>query len=208
MEILERVISDHDLYVGMVLLDPYPGNPRDWENLSEDIVYSRRSRYALGSLAVDMDDFELPAGAIALEVHAHADNSLFAGDPVAGRGPLFDDGPDGYIYASRQRVLDWFHAKRMTRRVRQKAEETLRQELASFSAYISGEVYMWAIFPVPVGADPETFRPDMADATDCVGGYYSFDDALHDLESDLRLQDSAKQAELDKVYAAEAADCM
>lgn len=61
-------------------------------------------------------------------------------------GCYFDSGVFGYLYATREQILDAFGGKRLTSALRQKALEGMEEFVnETWDAYISGEVYGYEI---------------------------------------------------------------
>ena len=143
--------------------DPDAESPREWSNLGTLICWHRR--YRLG----DSHEFESPeaflrdlAGASAqsdlsmdqlrkraerksvlLPVFLY-DHSGLAMNTIGFHCP-WDSGQVGYIYVTLEAVRKEFGAKRVTKSLREKAEDILRGEVVSYDAYLGGRVYGYVI---------------------------------------------------------------
>lgn len=62
----------------------------------------------------------------------------------------WDSGQVGWVYVSREKILKEFSCKKLTKKIREKTEKILNQEIAIYDAYLRGEVYGWEV------VDPET----------------------------------------------------
>lgn len=138
-------------------------SPREWSNLGTLICWHRR--YRLG----DRHQFDSPeaflrdlAGileqcehsmdrlqeraeriAILLPVFLY-DHSELAMNTIGFHCP-WDSGQVGFIYVTLEAVREEFGVRRVTKALREKAEDVLRGEVASYDAYLGGRVYGYVI---------------------------------------------------------------
>jgi len=153
--------------------DPDPDNPKDWGNLGE-ITYNSRSRYVLGTEPVEVDRFEeigrkiMSGEYIGLPVWAyvHSGSTIRAGETNLFSCP-WDSGRSGWVYTTREKVLDWFRVKRITKAIRERALDCLRGEVEAFDTYLRGEVYGYVTEELVDGEWQER---------DSCWGYYGLDD--------------------------------
>lgn len=143
--------------------DPDAESPREWSNLGKLICWHRR--YRLG----DSHQFESPEAFLRdlADVSDHCDLSM---DKLRERAerkaillPVFlydhsglamntigfhcpwDSGQVGFVYATLEAVRTEFGVKRVTKALREKAEDILRGEIATYDAYLGGRVYGYVI---------------------------------------------------------------
>ena len=131
------------------------------------IYYSKRSRYALGSVAVTADSMEdiaegISSGSlIGLPVYAYIHSGTrLSTEPFDCR---FDSGLSGYIACSPEEAKTWFEEDVP----KEKVLDILRNEVEEFSKYLAGDVYTITI--LVDGKEEET-----------VGGFYGFDYAVEE----------------------------
>ena len=143
--------------------DPDAESPRAWSNLGTLICWHRR--YRLG----DSHEFESPKAfprdladvsdhsdlsmehlrdraerkAILLPVFLY-DHSGLAMHTIGFHCP-WDSGQVGFVYVTLEAVREEFGAKRVTKALREKAEDILRGEIVSYDAYLGGRVYGYVI---------------------------------------------------------------
>lgn len=141
-------------YVIEITPDDYSESPRDWDNLGVFVAW--HPRYNLGDVNVSpRDDVarELPAPsepAIMLPVYAyeHSGITIRAG----GAGPLpypftdpWDSGQVGVIWITLARVREEYSAKRVSRKLRARVAEALRQEIDTLDQFLTGQVYCYSV---------------------------------------------------------------
>lgn len=143
--------------------DTDPQNPRDWDTFGT--IICRHRRYNLGddhtfedarAFLIDLvgcsDETELSnerlldlaqRKAVILPVFLY-DHSGLALNTVGFHCP-WDSGQVGFIYVSLEDVHSEFDAKRVSPKMRVRAEELLRSEIATYHDYISGNVYGYSV---------------------------------------------------------------
>lgn len=143
--------------------DPDAESPRAWSNLGTLICWHRR--YRLG----DSHQFESPEAflrdladvsdqsdlsmehlrdraerkAILLPVFLY-DHSGLAMNTIGFHCP-WDSGQVGFVYVTLEAVRKEFGVKRVTKALREKAEDILRAEIVTYDAYLGGRVYGYVI---------------------------------------------------------------
>lgn len=143
--------------------DPDAESPRQWSNLGTLICWHRRYRLGdshqfdspeafLRNLANVSDQSDLlldqlreRAGhkAITLPVFIY-DHSGLAMNTIGFHCP-WDSGQVGFVYVTLEVVRKEFGVKRVTKALREKAEDILRGEIVSYDAYLGGRVYGYVI---------------------------------------------------------------
>lgn len=132
-------------YTIKIYPDDSPESPREWDNFGTMVCW--HSRYSLG----DKHDFKEPGDAekffaendcVALPLYLYDHSGITMS---TGRGYPFNDrwdaGQVGWIYVTREQMLKEFSAKRLTKKMKEKAEKILVGEVEVYDDYISGEVY-------------------------------------------------------------------
>ena len=143
--------------------DPDSENPREWSNLGTLICWHRRYRLGdshqfdspeafLRDLADVSDQSDLSMDqlreraerkAILLPVFLY-DHSGLAMNTIGFHCP-WDSGQVGFVYVTLEAVRKEFGVKRVTKALREKAEDILRGEIVSYDAYLGGRVYGYVI---------------------------------------------------------------
>ncbi|MDE4176316.1 hypothetical protein SM764_19070 [Pseudophaeobacter sp. 1A16562] len=138
-------------------------SPREWCNLGKLICWHRRYRLGdshpfdspeafLRDLAgvseqsdLSMDQLRERAErkAILLPVFLY-DHSGLAMNTIGFHCP-WDSGQVGYVYVTLEVVRKEFGTKRVTKALREKAEDILRAEIVTYDAYLGGRVYGYVI---------------------------------------------------------------
>ncbi len=165
-----------------VELDPYPANPRDdFDNIGE-IAYPKRSRYTLGSQAVD--DAEMDAIRKGIErgtlvgmpvfAYIHSGVVLKATSNNPFPDQRWDSGQSGYVYCTREKALqEWGRGgNRMTPKIKLDTLNYLAATVDEFSAYLSGDVYGFVVERV----DPD--NGDVEELESCWGFVGCISDCL------------------------------
>lgn len=138
-------------------------NPRDWDNLGTLIC--GHSRYQLGDkhsfqggreFLLDLLDLDCPSSldvdqlvtraersAIILPVYLY-DHSGLAMNTTGFHCP-WDSGQVGFIYVTTANVRKEYSVKRVSPKLREKVAGHLRQEVKTFSDYLSGAVYGYVV---------------------------------------------------------------
>ncbi len=135
-----------------IVQDPSPCDPRREFDCFGKISYNTRSGYVLGDTpATSEQDDTIEKGLrtgklIGLPVWAY----IHSGTQLAARATnpfhcQWDSGRSGYVYATREQVLQEFGGKRMTAALRERALKTLCAEVETFSAYLEGDCYGFVI---------------------------------------------------------------
>jgi hypothetical protein len=137
-------------YKIVVTRDQYPESPRKWDNLGRIVHWSKR--YNLGEEQVRFEtraehqEFEEQMGehpvALPLYLYDHGTLSISTGSFHTA----WDSGQVGYVYASREAILEWFPGwERITDKRKEFVREILESEIKTFDMYIRGEVYGYHI---------------------------------------------------------------
>lgn len=132
--------------------DDYPESPREWDNMGTMIAFHKR--YNLGDnghgfRASDynswdevekaiMDTFGKDCVILPLFLYDHSGITM----NTTGFHCPWDSGQVGFIVASLAKVREAYGVKRVTRKVRERALEALRNEVEVYDHYLTGNVYV------------------------------------------------------------------
>lgn len=167
-----------------------PINPREWDTLGTIVHWHRR--YDLGEEKLSHEQArqidrnggfykwlrrERDAEVILpLTFLDHSVQSIRVGSGAWGCDPGgWDSGTVGFVYASRNKIMENFNRERMSKKLREQVEEYLRAEIETYDAYMTGDVYGYVILD-PYGNNIDS----------CWGFYgwdesrdYMFNDYIH-----------------------------
>lgn len=128
---------EHKGFTIEIHADDSPESPREWDNFGTMVCNHRR--YNLGDIKGDMED--VPEGAITLPLYLYDHSGLSMSTGTAYPYCL----PVGAIYVTREDALREFSAKRITKEVREKAEQLLRNEVETYDQFLRGDVYGYVV---------------------------------------------------------------
>ncbi|QFT60694.1 hypothetical protein FIU94_17820 (plasmid) [Sulfitobacter sp. THAF37] len=143
--------------------DPDAESPREWSNLGTLICWHRRYRLgdshsfdspeaflrdlsgisAQSDLSMDQLRDRAERKSVLLPVFLY-DHSGLAMNTIGFHCP-WDSGQVGYVYVTLEAVRTEFGVNRVTKALREKAEDILRAEIVSYDAYLGGRVYGYVI---------------------------------------------------------------
>lgn len=153
----------HQGHIIKIYHDPDAESPREWSNLGTLICWHRRYRLGDGhqydcpeaflreladvsdqsNLSMDQLRERAECKAVILPVFLY-DHSGLAMNTIGFHCP-WDSGQVGYVYVTLEAVRKEFGAKRVTKALRAKAEDILRDGIVSYDAYLGGRVYRYVI---------------------------------------------------------------
>lgn len=148
--------------------DPYPKDPRNWNNFGHMIIF--HSRYQLGDQH-NMTPEELltivrrkDVVALPLYLMDHSGLTICTvPDRFAAADPLgWDWGLVGYIYVTHEEIRKEFGVKRVTPKLRRRVEEILEAEVRVYDHYLQGLCFGFTVY------DP------YGEIVESVGGYYGW----------------------------------
>ena len=125
--------------------DPDPESPRNWDNLGT-VVLLDRCRYAFGDEKMGRDAIQQlldDKRFFALPVYIYDHSGITIN--TTGFSCPWDSGLIGVIYCSLDAVREWYVVKRITDKIRARALDTLRAEIAVLDQYLTGDVYGFAV---------------------------------------------------------------
>lgn len=143
-----QVIDVNDDYRIRIEHDDDAKSPKDWDNVGH-ITYNEKSRYILGTQAVSLDRYEEIArgiekgSLIGLPVYAY----VHGGSSIATESFScpWDSGKSGWAYCSKERAIEKFGGKNLTKEVKDKALGALKSEVETYNQFLTGEVYGFKI---------------------------------------------------------------
>lgn len=135
--------------------DEFAEDPRSWDNLGTMVCF--HGRYTLGDkTGYKSDDFNswqelwttlVKSGKILiapLYLYDHSGLRIkigsFQGLLPQGHAE-FDSGQIGFIYTTPDAVKNNYNVKRITKKIRQQAEELLANEVTTYDEFLSGSIY-------------------------------------------------------------------
>ena len=185
-EILETIEGTGGLRAH-IYQDEDPSNPRDDDNLGR-IATVNLSRHHLADegeayLPEDLSGWDEVEGylrrerqaVVILPVYLYDHSMISIGtETFVGRAhhASWDSGQVGFIYATKNDILDNFMAKNLTERILAHTKHYLEGEIKIFDQFLRGEVYGYQV----VRKCPDCGRDDHADLGSC-WGYYGVEEA-------------------------------
>ncbi len=135
-------------YIFNIIRDPEPRNPRE-ECVNFGTMACWHRRYRLGDEQPQETPEKYLRGkdeiVLLLYLYDHSGITI----STAPFSCPWDSGHVGFISVSKAKVREEFGIKRVTAKVREKAEEILRGEVKDYDKYLQGEVYAYEIKELP-----------------------------------------------------------
>ena len=126
--------------------DGFAENPREWDNLGI-MLYARDNRgRILGDKEVSVKEILEIAkreDIICLPVYAYLHSGIALN--TFGFSCPWDSGQVGIIYVEKSKVREKFNCKRITKKIRERVEKALMQEVETFGLYLNGSVYAYEV---------------------------------------------------------------
>lgn len=157
--------------------DDMPENPREWDNLGTMVCF--HSRYNLGdkhtydSVEAFIEDRKKTDILLPLYLYDHSGLTM----KTASFNDIWDSGQVGFIYTSKEKVLENFIKKELTPALIKKAKEVLKCEVEIYTQFLEGDVWGYTI----EGLD------------DSCWGFYGQESALEEAKSIIDYHIKAKQ---------------
>lgn len=89
------------------------------------------------ALRKEIEKREKPVVILPVYMYEHSGVTL----STEGFSCPWDSGQVGFIFATREAVLEAFVTKRITKEIRERVESRLKAEIKTYSAYVNGDVY-------------------------------------------------------------------
>jgi len=157
---METFKLKHDIQVS-IINDDNPDSPRDWDNLGTMLYTS--SHYVLGDTQTDLDHIEdtiKRKDVLYLNVYAYIHGWVKLS--TSGFSCPWDSGQCGIIYADFDTIKENYGIKRITKKIKERVYQSLKNEVKTFSDYCEGEVYGYTV-------------KRGNDCLDSVWGFYGYD---------------------------------
>lgn len=150
-----------ELYKGYkieLIQDEDAENPRtEWDNLGTIGHWHRR--YVMGEVDLRHDFIAREGieefiatlekqGAVVLPISMldHSGITIWVGNkPHWSDSAGWDSGQVGYIWAEAKKIRNEYMVKRITKKIREKVEAVLKSEVATFNAYLNGDVVGYVV---------------------------------------------------------------
>lgn len=136
-----------------IYYDSSPMDPREWDNLGTMVCL--HGRYSLGDFhsyrVTDYSSWEEVREAIEkdhdiaviLPIYLY-DHSGISLSTTPFNCP-WDSGQVGWMFVTKQKLREEYGVKRVSKKLKEKAEKVLQGELENYSDYVNGEVYGYII---------------------------------------------------------------
>jgi hypothetical protein len=114
-------------------------NPREDDNLG--LMYCAHTKYHLGDTQIDLPNFASDGELLPLYLYDH-------GGITMSTSPFscpWDSGQVGWIYASPDAIRKNFNAKRISKHMREKVKQILKDEVKEYDRYLRGEAYGYTV---------------------------------------------------------------
>lgn len=153
MEYIEQITKGN--YILKIGFDEFPDNPRNWDNLGQMVCF--HSRYNLGDEhSYQKDNYnsweELKKdiiknnGGVILPLYLY-DHSGFT-ISFEEFSCKWDSGQIGFIFASKNKILEAFGGKILTKKLKDRALDCLKHEVNTYDNYLRGDCYFYEISKV------------------------------------------------------------
>jgi hypothetical protein len=174
-------------YLIEVVQDTDPENPRSWENLGTMVCF--HNRYDLGDKhnynSDDYDGWDEMEKDIIKRENVGAILPLYLYDHsgitmnTTGFGCKWDSGQVGFIFISKEKMLEEYGGKRVTKKLKERVTEHLKGEVETYDQYLRGDVYGYQISRVTTCNQGHEHKEDL----DSCYGFFGMDSCLEDAES-------------------------
>jgi hypothetical protein len=174
-------------YLIEVVQDADPENPRSWENLGTMVCF--HNRYDLGDKhnynSDDYDGWDEMEKDIIKRENVGAILPLYLYDHsgitmnTTGFGCKWDSGQVGFIFISKEKMLEEYGGKRVTKKLKERVTEYLKGEVETYDQYLRGDVYGYQISRVTTCNQGHEHKEDL----DSCYGFFGMDSCLEDAES-------------------------
>jgi hypothetical protein len=184
MEVInEKRIGD---YLIEIFPDNEPDNPRNWDNLGTMICF--HGRYDLGEKhGYDHKDY---SGWDELEKVIVKDNNVGVILPLylydhsgitISTTPFscpWDSGKIGFICVSKEKILEEFGGKIVTKKLKEGVEKILKAEVLTYDQYLRGDIYRYKISKVTTCDQGNEHKEEI----DSSWGFYGQDECMEEAE--------------------------
>jgi hypothetical protein len=176
--------------VGNYLIEIFPDNnpesPREWSNLGTMICF--HTRYHLGDKHgydhKDYSGWKEMEKAIVKENNVGVILPLYLYDhsgitiSTTPFGCNWDSGRIGFIFISKKKILEEYEGKIVTKKLKERVTEYLKDEVKIYDQYLRGEVYGYKISKVSTCDQGNEHKEEI----DSVLGFYGEDGCMEEAE--------------------------
>ena len=86
----------------------------------------------------------------------------------------WDSGQVGYVYCTREAILKEYNAKRVSGKMRKRVADVLKQEVATYDDFLTGQVYGYEVFAIDEEADEDGDEAE-GELLDSCWGFFGLD---------------------------------
>ena len=199
IEILEARLPNGNKAKAELVYDQDTPSPREWDSLGTILIAPNKTHWvASPDGAIDISiplgnnpyehwenirreqlNLKKPDIALAYPItkYEHGDISLSLGYKSG-----WDYGVIGFIYVTKEQVRKFYHVKRITKSILERAENYLKSELDMLTNWINGDCYGWKIIEYALDDGLDWVEVDTLDSC---WGYLDQDQALDDMKDTL-----------------------
>jgi hypothetical protein len=195
--------------------DPFASesDPREFDNLG--VMACAHKKYSLGDVQIDGDWLAYLNGEglkesdiavqLPLWLYDHSGITMSCGERRYPYDDQWDSGLVGIIYVTKQKLMEEFSVKKITKKLLDKAEAILRREVNTYDHHLTGDMYAYTLYDaVKCTQDFNCKHEHQLAKHICikeaveenVGGYLSEDDILVDLKFKKEKSEKLKLMEL------------
>lgn len=177
--ITEKVVGNHII---RTFYDESPENPRQWDNLGTMVCF--HGRYRLGDEhnydSNDYKGWDEMEKAIIKNENVGVILPLYLydhGGITISTSPFscnWDSGQIGFIFISKKKMLEEYGGKIVTKKLKERVEGYLKNEVEEYDQYLRGEVYGVKVFKKELDEDG-----DDVEVHSC-WGFFSEQEAIED----------------------------
>lgn len=187
MEQIKDIIKGDKKFRIKILQDETPSNPREDDNLGTMVCFHKR--YNLGDKhnyrSSDFDSYEEVKKTIIKQENVGVILPLYLYDHsgitmnTTGFSCGWDSGQVGFIFISKEKMLNEYGGKIVTKKLKEKVTEYLKNEVNTYDQYLTGDVYGYKIFEVVTCSEGHEHENEL----DSCWGYYGEDYCMKEAES-------------------------
>lgn len=171
-------------YIARTYQDESPESPREWDNLGKMICF--HNRYDLGDKhGYNSNDYngwgelreqiekDYNVGVILpLYLYDHSGITM----NTTGFSCRWDSGQVGFIFVSKQKMLEEYGGKIVTQKLKDRVTEYLKGEVKNYDQYLTGDVYGYRVFKV----DTCSLGHEHEEELDACWGFYGEDECMNE----------------------------
>lgn len=169
-----------------IIQDESPDSPRNWDNLGTMVC--SHNRYDLGDKHNyrfnDYDSWDEIKKAIIKNEKVGVILPLYLYDHsgitmnTTGFSCRWDSGQVGFIYVTKQKMLEEYGGKIVTKKLKEKVEGYLKGEVETYDQYLTGDVYGYRISEISTCDKGHEHEEEL----DSSWGYYGTESCMEEAE--------------------------